>query len=170
MPSECGRLLYKPEDFNPMAARRKKYSLMLCTSAPVCAAQLSTVSYSTHPYILGNKRKRKEADNIFIHQCCHLYLLHNSCSHPYATRWLKNLALMKENKIITKHIFLCIFLCNGIKHISLDYRYNFWSCSPESVEVSGWKKLIIHLLYIICTPNFWDRKSGKIVHLIHKWF
>ena len=39
--------------------------------APVCTFQPSpTLSYSTHIYISGNKRKRKEADYIFIHQHC----------------------------------------------------------------------------------------------------
>ena len=58
-------MLYDQEDFNPTAERRKKGS-RICTLIPVCAAQpSSTLSYSTHLYILGNKRKRKEADYIF---------------------------------------------------------------------------------------------------------
>ena len=30
----------------------------------------STLSYFTRSYTLGNKKKRKEADNIFVYQCC----------------------------------------------------------------------------------------------------
>ena len=52
----------------------------------MCASQPSIVSPSlpfslSRPYILGNKKKRKEAD--FILQCCCLYLLYNSMYPAY---------------------------------------------------------------------------------------
>ena len=37
----------------------EEVSLKICTPDPVCAAQpFSTISYSTHLYILSNKRKK----------------------------------------------------------------------------------------------------------------
>ena len=31
----------------------------------------------------------------------------------------------------------------------------------------GWENVIIEFSCIICTPNFWTEKSGKMVFLIH---
>ena len=57
---------------------REEVSAKICTSVPVCAAQLSsTLSHSAHTYILGYKKNRKEADYIFIHQRCRFLLLYN---------------------------------------------------------------------------------------------
>ena len=52
-------------------AEETKWSLNICILAPVRTSQpSSSLSYSTHPDILCNKRKRKETGYIFIHQCC----------------------------------------------------------------------------------------------------
>ena len=77
--SWASRILYNQEDFNPKSGTKKKaVHRRSILSTPKCAAQPSlNLSYFTHPYILGHKRKRKEADYIFIHQCC-ISLLYDS--------------------------------------------------------------------------------------------
>ena len=54
-------------------------SLCVCANTVVFdSLSLSlSLSLSTHSYILANKRKRKEANYILIHQCC-LSLLYNN--------------------------------------------------------------------------------------------
>ena len=76
-------ILYNQGNFDQKKQKKgeKCSSLKISSSTPVCAAQpSSTLSYFTRSYILGNKRKRKEADYIFIHQYCCLSLL-------YSTLW-----------------------------------------------------------------------------------
>ena len=52
-----------------------------------------------------------------------------TCSHKHLpSLWWRY--VHSERKNISKHTFLWTFLCNGIKHISLDYRYNFLSVIP----------------------------------------
>ena len=78
-------------------------------------------------------------------------------------------ALFGETKK-NKHTFQWIFFfCNGIKHINSDYKYNLlWVILfPNMVRHVAGKKLIVLILCIICTLNFWAEKSGKIVHLIY---
>ena len=54
----ASRMLYNQEDFDPMAEGRKRGSLKIHSLVPVCAAQSSSILfYSTHLYILGNKKK-----------------------------------------------------------------------------------------------------------------
>ena len=40
---------------------------------------------------------------------------------------VKKKLTLEKNKIINKHTFQWIFLCIGVKHINLDYRYNLLS-------------------------------------------
>ena len=61
--------------------------------------------------------------------------------HPKnATSLWQKEAHMRRNNIINKHAFQWIFLCNGIKHMSLDYRYNFFFSHPISNMVRKQKK------------------------------
>ena len=38
----------------------------------VCSSASLTLSHSNHPYISGDKKKRKETVYIFVHRCCRL--------------------------------------------------------------------------------------------------
>ena len=68
---------------------RKRGLPKIPTSAPVCAAQLSsTLQYSTHLYILSSKRKRKEADHIlYISFVIFLYNTTSSSTRSNRNSW-----------------------------------------------------------------------------------
>ena len=59
-------------DLNQKRFHRRIVPQLLCVSL-----NSLSLSHSTHPYILDNKSKRKEADYVFIHQLCRLSLLNN---------------------------------------------------------------------------------------------
>ena len=79
------RLCGHPEDFNPgwMKKKGREASLKNCIVTPTCvqiqpSPTLSlSLSHSTNAYISDNKKKRKEADYIFINQHLCPSLLYN---------------------------------------------------------------------------------------------
>ena len=71
-------ILCNQEGFWKKKAEEESGSLKICTSGPVCTAQLSSpLSYlPVCTFWVIKEKKRKEADYIFIHQCRCLSLLY----------------------------------------------------------------------------------------------
>ena len=89
-------ILYNQERFQPKNNEEEKaeeVSLQIHILAPVCVCKLSCLQlslfHSTYMYISANKRTRKEADYISIHQHCCLSLLYNSCTIWILTKCLE---------------------------------------------------------------------------------
>ena len=79
-------------DFDPKGRKVERFHRRSVPSAHVCA-HLSSLQHFltlTRPCILGNKRKRKEAEYIFIRQCCCLSLLCNTRWQQWKWRKSKN--------------------------------------------------------------------------------
>ena len=71
-----------PRENIEKVVHRKSVQLALCVQVQPTSAS----SHLTHMYILGNKRKRKEANYIFICKHCCLSLLYNIWTHSIVSR------------------------------------------------------------------------------------
>ena len=74
-------MLYNLGDFDSKNRMKKKaVPRIFVPSASVCASLPSlTLHTQLAPMFWVSKRKRKEADYIFMHQCCYFSLLYNTC-------------------------------------------------------------------------------------------
>ena len=76
-------------------------------------------------------------------------------------------AYIMRNKNISKHTFQWIFFCDGIRCISLEYKYNLLSGIPSWMWWGMWSEKVnscVQYSHLTFVP----KKSGKIVRLMHK--
>ena len=101
-------------------------------------AQLfSTFLYSTRLYISRNKRKRKEADYVFIYQCC--------------------LSLLYSNRIVSPHIYIDIKQIGRLRtikrNVAVQYVNHYAKTTSLQIVIVKKNKLAHNPTAVIIKPT-----------------